>query len=884
VTPTRTIRIGGAGAGYGDGTMATPRLIRDGALDYIMLDFLSEYFMPQAGRARAQDSQAGYVMYFPGELFANVLPDLLERKVRMVTNAGAVNPQACAAAMREAAAALGLNPRIAVVDGDDLLGEAEALRASGKLRERIPEGTSYTGINAYLGAFPIARALDLGADIVITGRVVDSALALGPLIHEFGWGANDYDLLAAGSLIGHLLECGAQASGGIFTDWNEVADYSDIGYPIAECHADGTAVITKPEGTGGLVSIGTVAEQLLYEIGDPRSYRLPDVVVDFDAVHFTQQGKDRVLVAGAKGRPPSGQYKAIATWDDGWLASWGFAMRGPQAGEKARAIAESVFKRGGRMLAERNLPPLRRSRIEVIGDEESYGDNARSQPSREVFCRMAIEAEEPDTFALLMKEMGTGSVSMAPGIAGSLLMFPPTPAARSEAFLIPATEVTARVTLDGQTHEVAQYRHDPPHADPAPASPPPITLVADTVVPLSRLAWVRSGDKGDTCNVGVIARKAEYLPYLAAALDETAVASVYGFMFGEAGEVERFTLPGCNALNFLLKGALDGGCTVSLRFDPFGKSAAQDALDVAIPIASRVLAAAAARDAAPAVLRPLAPFGVEIACDLSRPLGESGRSVLRALLDTHGLLVLRGQSLGEAAHTALMESFGPVLVEEGGHRMIAADGNLGSGRLLFHSDLAFTAEPFRVLSLLALDLTEGTETWFSSGTHAYETLPEALRARIAGLDATSAIPPSQGERLVGHATPAFGPQFRRPVIFPHPGTGRPILFVSEQQTARIEGLAAADSDVLLGELFDHLYAPANVYRHRWRNGDLVIWDNIALQHARPDQSATPRRRLRRVAVAEKTFFQLCPQFPPDDPRIAAWGVGGRLDLAQQTTS
>jgi hypothetical protein len=590
---TRTVRIGGACAGYGDGTMATPQLIRDGDLDYVILDYLSEVFMPQAGRLRAQDPNAGYVPYFPDELFTMVLPDLLERKVRMVTNVGAVNPRACVAAMQAAAAKLGLKPKIAIVDGDDIIDRADALRASGKLTQRLPEGVRYTGIHAYLGAYPVARALALGADIIITGRVVDSALVLGPLIHEFGWKPDDYDRLAAGSALGHILECGAQASGGIFTDWREIGDYSNIGYPIAECRADGSAVITKSDGTGGLVSVGTVAEQLLYEIGDPRSYRLPDVVADFSDIKFEQVGKDRVLMTGTKGRAPGPDLKVIATWDDGWFASWGFPMRGPDASDKAKAIASSVFKRGATMLRERNMPPLRQTRTEIIGDEESYGANARVRGTREVFCRMTIEAEEAAAFGVLLKEMGTGCVSMAPGIAGSLMMFNPAPMARSEAFFIPRGEVTPRVTLGDHSETVAWFAHGAPEPEPEAAVLPMPDETPDTTVPLSQLAWARSGDKGDICNVGIVARKPEYLPYIAAAMDEETVAEHYAFWFRGDREVERHYLPGSNSLNFMLKGALDGGCTVSLRFDPFGKSAAQDALDLPVPIPSSLLEGAA---------------------------------------------------------------------------------------------------------------------------------------------------------------------------------------------------------------------------------------------------------------------------------------------------
>lgn len=274
----------------------------------------------------------------------------------------------------------------------------------------------------------------------------------------------------------------------------------------------------------------------------------------------------------------------------------------------------------------------------------------------------------------------------------------------------------------------------------------------------------------------------------------------------------------------------------------------------------------------------LSPFGAEVDIDLSAPLDEPQKDAIRDLLNARGILLFRGQTLADADQSRVMGLFGNVLVEEGGHREISRDGNLGCGQLLFHSDLAFTPEPFKLLSLYALEVSEGTETMFASCERAVDSLPLDLRARIAQLRATNVIPPSQSERLVSHGSPTNVPQATRDLLVNHPVTGRSMLSISEQQTARIEDLAPEDSDALLADLFAALYSPGNVYRHLWRNGDLVVWDNRALQHARPDQSATPRRRMRRTAVADKTFFQLCPQFAPDDQRIAEWGVGGLLDL------
>jgi len=583
----QTVRIGCAGAGYGDGLMAGLQLLRGGDLDYVMYDYLSEMYMPMAGRMRLQDPKGGFAADWVDGQFASILPDLMERKVKLIANAGAVNPRACVEAMQAVAARMGYAPKIALVGGDDLITRAGELRAGGYLKQTPPDNVPYTTLNAYIGAFPIAKALAMGADIVLTGRVVDSALVLGPLIHEFGWMPDDYDRLSAGSLIGHLLECGAQATGGLFTDWHELGDdFSNIGYPIAVCSADGSAIVTKPPGTQGLVSVGTVAEQLLYEIGDPRAYRLPDVACDFSDVSFEQVGPDQVRVTNAKGYSPGADYKAIATWDDGWRSGWGFFVRGPAAAQKARVSADSVLKRVASMLRERNMPQIRQSRIEVIGDDESYGAQARPSKAREILCRMMLETDTPAEFAFAIREFGTAAVSMTPGIAGSALISPPTPVSRQEAFLYPADKVKVTVTLGDQVETVTRFAHAP-YAAPKTAAPvpPKPERPADSSCRLEELAWARSGDKGNICNIGVIARKPEYLPYIAAALNESSVAKIYAHMFenGE-GSVRGFYLPGCNALNFMLDESLDGGCGISLRFDPFGKGAAQDALDVEIPI------------------------------------------------------------------------------------------------------------------------------------------------------------------------------------------------------------------------------------------------------------------------------------------------------------
>lgn len=319
----KKILIGGASGFWGDAARSTPQLLASGKLDYLVYDYLAEITMSIMARARAKDASKGYALDFVSVAMQQNLQQIAKQKVKVISNAGGVNPRACAEALRALISSQGLNLTVACIEGDDLIDQCEHLSAA-NLDEMFsggafPAAESLQSINAYLGAFPIAEALGLGADIVITGRCVDSAVTLGACINEFGWQADDLDKLAMGSLAGHILECGPQATGGNYTDWHLVADrLHEIGYPIVEITPDGQFICTKPDETGGLVEIGTVAEQMLYEIGDPQAYVLPDVICDFSQVTLQDVGKNRVLLSGAKGRSAPSDYKVCATYVDGF--------------------------------------------------------------------------------------------------------------------------------------------------------------------------------------------------------------------------------------------------------------------------------------------------------------------------------------------------------------------------------------------------------------------------------------------------------------------------------------------------------------------------------------------------------------------------------------
>jgi Acyclic terpene utilisation family protein AtuA len=294
------VRIGGASGFWGDSSVGAPQLVSSGEIDYLVFDYLAELTMSILAGARLKKPELGYATDFVTQAMRSVLQECVQKGIRVVSNAGGVNPLACAQALKNLAEELGVSVRIAVVTGDDVMPLLPELRAQepavSELQSGAPLPENVLTANAYLGALPIKAALDAGAHIVITGRCVDSAVTLGVLMHEFGWTSQDYDALAGGSLAGHILECGCQATGGLHTDWQDVPDWAHIGYPIAQCYADGSFVATKPANTGGLVVPAVIAEQMLYEIGDPAAYLLPDVVCDFTQVQLQDLGANRVNV------------------------------------------------------------------------------------------------------------------------------------------------------------------------------------------------------------------------------------------------------------------------------------------------------------------------------------------------------------------------------------------------------------------------------------------------------------------------------------------------------------------------------------------------------------------------------------------------------------
>lgn len=580
------VKIGCWAAFWGDTERAMDQILGVPDLDYIVSDYLAEITMALLSRGRAKDPQSGFV---PDALqtLIRVLPQIAERRIKVVTNAGAMNPQAFAQALEAAAREQNLSLRVAAVLGDDLLERANEVRNDCPqdifTGRQIPEKVA--SVNAYLGATPIAAALGLGADIVVTGRCVDSAVVLGPLIHEFGWTDEDYDLLSAGTLTGHIVECGPQCTGGNHTDWEDVTGWSNIGYPVAICRADGTTIITKPDGTGGKVDRKTVAEQLVYEIGDPGAYIVPDVVCDWRDVVIEDVEPNQVQISGARGSAPTKNYKVTTTEANGYRVLTTAMFAGLGAAGRARRAGEAILERTAYLAEEAGFEPLSETSVEVIGAGD-LGPVGESHEASEVVLKVGAKSHQKETLEIFSREFIPLGL-IAQGMTGVFAGRPRVqPVFRVLHQLVEKSSVPVSLHLDGNSHAVTISPGISSAQIDTPGLPAQVAAERgeDTqTVPLKAIALARSGDKGNRANIGVIARSPKFLDTIVQQVTQDRIRQVFGRYLSHNTKIDRWLMPGSHAVNILIDEVLGGeGGTSSLRYDPQAKSFA--AMLLALPV------------------------------------------------------------------------------------------------------------------------------------------------------------------------------------------------------------------------------------------------------------------------------------------------------------
>ena len=562
------LRVANCSGFYGDRHSAPRELLEGGPVDVLTGDYLAELTMLILWRSRGRDPAKGYATSFLRQM-EECLGLAVERGVKVVANAGGLNPAGLSAELRALAGRLGLPVRVAHVEGDDLLGRLPELQAAGEALAHLDTGLplAAAGVapvtaNAYLGAWGIVTALDAGADVVVCGRVTDASLVVGPAAWRFGWAADDWDRLAGAVVAGHVLECGTQATGGNYAFVDELPDRRPPGFPVAEVHADGSAVVGKHPGTGGLVSVGTVTAQLLYEIDGP-AYANPDVVARFDTVRVEAAGPDRVLLHGTRGEPAPERLKVAINYLGGFRNSMSFVLTGLDVEAKAAMVTAALFERlGGR---ER----FQAAEVRLVGRPAL--DPATAE---EAVAELRVTVKDPDP-AKVGRAFSNAAIELAlASYPGCYTTTPPgeaTPYGVYWPALVRADAVEQVVVLDGERLVVkpptaaATAPELPPPAPPLPAPPGGPTVRA----PLGRAFGARSGDKGGNANVGVWARGPEGYAFLASFLTVERFRALLPETRGL--QVRRYELPNLLALNFVVVGLLGEGVSSSTRIDPQAK-------------------------------------------------------------------------------------------------------------------------------------------------------------------------------------------------------------------------------------------------------------------------------------------------------------------------
>ena len=587
INKEKKVRIGCASAFWGDTETAAEQLVKKGNLDYLVFDFLAEVTMSILAGAKLKNPQMGYASDFVKQL-TPLLSDINQQGLRVIANAGGINLESCKNAIQSELDKQNLKLKIAIVSGDNLINQKDKLEELNisEIESGNPLPDSCLSINAYLGASGIKKSLQNDADIVITGRCVDSAMVLAPLMYEFNWGNQDYNLLASGSLAGHIIECGAQCTGGNFTDWEIVEGFENMGFPIVEVQSNGDFIVTKPPKTGGLVSFGTVAEQFLYEIGNPNEYLLPDVVCDFTSVKIIEIKKDQVMVTGAKGYAPTDTYKVSSTYMDGFRVAATLVIGGKDASKKTEIIAEAILKKTKIMLQKKGMDDFKDTYLSKLGTDSIYGSKIDTTNSKEVVMRLMVTHEKKEALILFSKEIAQAATGMASGVMNYLGGRPPiSKSIRLFSFLLEKKYIKEEVIIDDKKIKVNNAIKETyiPKKDFILKNQKNYKLInCDSQVSLEKLAFARSGDKGDHSNIGVIAREANYLPFIRNALKIEVISDYFKHVL--KGPVKRWDVPGINGLNFLLMNSLGGGGMASLYIDPQGKAYAQMLLEIPIPV------------------------------------------------------------------------------------------------------------------------------------------------------------------------------------------------------------------------------------------------------------------------------------------------------------
>jgi len=593
----RKIRIGNAGGYWGDDLDALRRQLVGGRLDYITMDFLAEITMSILRKQQLRNPALGYAGDFLTQL-ETCLPLIVKKKVKVITNAGGINPVGLGRKIVSLANKMGFDLKVGVIYGDDVSDRLYELTASGEKFTNMETGANFDGVrhrvtcaNVYLGAEPVVAALRAGCEIIVTGRVTDTGITLAPMIHEFGWAMDDWDKMAAGIVAGHIIECGAQGAGGNITDWQDVPSFHQMGYPIIEMEPSGEFTVTKHRRSGGLVCEKSIKEQLVYEMGDPGQYISPDGVAFFNTIKVYDEGNDRVRVSGVRGGPAPEMFKVSMAYEDGWKAEGEVLLSGPEVVKKAAVVTEIFWRKVGHKFAKTNTA--------LIGAGSIWPDQLSDYEPTEAYLRFGVcdgdRAKINDFSKALPALILAGPSGMAVSTRGRPR---PQQVVAYWPALMRRDGVTAKIltmdTAGGETFAEMAFPirgevGEPVRSDVQPAHKGAYRAPAGALreVPLRRLCYARSGDKGDMSNIGVLARSPQIYRWMCANLTAALVKRLFlGKVFGK---VTRHELDNLSGVNFLLEQALGGGGTTSLLVDPQGKTMSQALLEMKVKVPASLL-------------------------------------------------------------------------------------------------------------------------------------------------------------------------------------------------------------------------------------------------------------------------------------------------------